>query len=143
MAKKSIRLQKLERVALERASEVVLYELSDPRLERVTITRADLAADLSYVTLYWSVLGTPGDRSKVDHALRAATGLVQGKIAAVFSTRTTPRVRFEFDPSIEGGIRVTNLIDRLAAERIAREGDTPAEADGAAAAEKPATSEEE
>ena len=142
MAKKTIRLQKLERVALERASEVVLYELSDPRLERVTLTRADLAADLSYVTLYWSVLGTPGDRSKVDHALRRAAGIVQGKIAAVFHTRTTPRVRFEFDPSIEGGIRVTNLIDRLAAERVAREGDAPAEGE-TGGAEKPATTEEE
>jgi hypothetical protein len=42
-------------------------------------------------------------------------------------------VRFEFDPSIEGGIRVTNLIDRLAAERTEQEaasGATPPATDG-------------
>jgi ribosome-binding factor A len=140
MAGKSIRIQKLERLARERASEVVLYELSDPRLENVTITRADLAGDLSFVTFYYSVLGTEGDKSKVGHALRQAAGHVQGEIAKVFHTRKSPHVRFEFDPSIEGGIRVTNLIDRLSAERVAR-GDLSGP-DGEDAA-PPATSEEE
>lgn len=135
MPKKTIRLQKLERLALQRASEVVLYELADPRLVRVTLTRANLAGDLSYVTFYWSVLGTDGDRSKVAHALRSAAGHVQGEVAKVFHTRKSPHVRFEFDPSIEGGLRVTNLLDRLEAERAEREGAEGADGapDGAAA----------
>ena len=124
MAGKSIRIQKLERIALERASSVVLFELSDPRLVNVTLTRADLTNDLSLVTFYWSVYGTEADRNKTARALKDAAGHVQREVAAVFATRRSPHVRFEFDPSIEGGIRVTNLIDRLAAERAATEAAT-------------------
>jgi ribosome-binding factor A len=123
MKDKSIRIQKLERVAFERASTVVLFELSDPRLEHVSVTRAELANDLSIVTLYWSVLGGDPVRSKVEHALRDAAPHVQREIAKVFHTRTCPRVRFQFDPSIAGAVHMGNVLERLAAERKAR-GDT-------------------
>lgn len=118
---KDIRLKRLERVALERASQVVLFELADPRLKLVTITRVNLAADLSYVTIYWSVYGTKGDRSKAEHALRQAASVVQGEVAKVFHTRRSPKVTFEFDPSIEGAIHMNEVMNQLAAERAARE----------------------
>lgn len=119
---KSIRIQKLEKVAIQRASSVVLFELADPRLGRVTLSRADLANDLSTVTFYYSVLGTDGDRSKVAHALKAATGHVQREVAQVFHTRRCPIVRFEFDPSIEGAVKMSGVLERLAAERKAAGG---------------------
>jgi ribosome-binding factor A len=119
---KPIRIQKLEKVALQRASSVVLFEMSDPRLGNVTLTRADLANDLSSVTFSYSVLGTEADRSKVAHALRAATGHVQTEVAKVFHTRKCPAVRFQFDPSIEGAVKMGAILERLAAERRTREG---------------------
>ena len=121
MAKREIRILKLERLALQRASTFVLYELADPRLRDLTLTRAELANDLSAATIYWSVLGGPGDRSRVEHALRDAAGSVQRAIAGVFHTRTCPRIRFEFDPSIEGSVKMGNLLAKLEAERLARE----------------------
>lgn len=119
---KSIRIQKLEKVALQRASQVVLFELSDPRMVRVTLTRADLANDLSAVTFRYSVLGSEADRNKVARALRDATGHVQSEVARVFHTRKCPAVRFEFDPSIEGAVRMGALLDNLAKERVEHEG---------------------
>lgn len=114
---KPIRIQKLERVAFERASSVVLFELSDPRLVHMSLTRADLSGDLSYVTLYWSVIGGDGARSKVEHALRDAAPQVQREIAKVFHTRRCPRVRFQYDPSIAGAVKMGALLEKLAVER--------------------------
>jgi ribosome-binding factor A len=119
----SIRLKRLERLALQRASEVVLYELSDPRLVMVTITRVKLSSDLSHAVVFWSCLGDPADRSKVGRALSDAAGHVQSEIAKVFHTRRSPRITFEFDESIAGAIRVTQLIEGLAEEREQREGE--------------------
>lgn len=119
---KSIRIQRLERIAFERASSVVLFELADPRLTNVSLTRAELSNDLSHVILYWSVLGGQADRNKVEKALKAATRIVQTAIAKKFDTRKCPLVQFKFDPSIEGAIRVTNLIDKLVAESKERAG---------------------
>jgi ribosome-binding factor A len=129
---KDIRIKRLERVAHERASQVVLFELADPRLKLVTVTRVELAADLSHLTVYWSVLGERPERSKAEHALRQATPVVQSEVAKVFHTRRSPKLKFEFDPSIEGAIRVNAKMSALAAEREARE----AGAEGAKAEEE-------
>jgi ribosome-binding factor A len=117
-----IRLKRLERLALRRASEIVLHELSDPRLTFVTITRVELAADLSHGTIFWSTLGEGGQRSKVEHALRDAAPVVQSEIAKVFRTRRTPHVVFKFDKSIEGASRVAGILDAMKKERVARTG---------------------
>ena len=123
----SIRLKRLSRLALERASEVVLYELSDPRLEMVTLTRVKLSSDLSFATIFWSCLGDDAARSKASHALASAAAHVQREIADVFHTRRSPRVKFEFDPSIAGAIHVGKLLDELREERESHE--PPADSD--------------
>ena len=116
-----IRILRLEKLALQRASEVVLRELADPRLTLVTLTRVELSKDLSFGTVLWSSLGTPADRRKAERALDDATGVVQSEVAKVFRTRRTPKLRFRFDPSIEGSVRVGNILTRLEKEREERE----------------------
>jgi len=120
----SIRIKRLEKLALERASEVVNYELSDPRVEMVTITRVKLTKDLSFATIFWSSLVEESARSKCEHALNRAAGVVQREIGNAFQTRRTPKVRFQFDESIAGAIDVNRLIDELREEREERSGVT-------------------
>ena len=125
----SIRIKRLQKQALQTASQVVLYELHDPRLALVTLTRVKLTNDLSYATIFWSSMDEAGSRTKIQHALDAATGPVQRAIADAFQTRRSPRVTFKFDKSIEGAIRVSGIIDKLneeRAEREAEEGDSDA-----------------
>ena len=117
-----IRLKRLEKLALHRASEVVLHELSDPRMTFITLTRVALAKDLSHAVIYWSTLGEGGQRTKVEHALRDAAPLVQTQIAKVFATRRTPHVTFKFDPSIAGAVRVSGILDAIKKERLTRTG---------------------
>lgn len=117
-----IRLKRLEKLALHRASEIVLHELSDPRMTFVTLTRVQLAKDLSHAVIFWSTLGEGGQRTKVEHALRDAAPFVQTEIAKVFATRRTPHVTFRFDPSIEGAVRVSGILDAIKRERVERTG---------------------
>ena len=131
----SIRIKRLEKQALQTASKIVLYELHDPRLQLVTLTRVKLTSDLSFATVYWSSLDQAGARSKIQRGLEAAAGPVQRAIADAFQTRRSPRVTFQFDKSIEGAIRVTGLIDELNAERKERGDD--ADSDDAPADDAP------
>lgn len=123
----SIRVKRLQKLAIQRASEVVSYELSDPRLAMVTLTRAELSGDLSYLTLYWSTMAEGGERSATKHALEQARGHVQREIARVFHTRRAPQLRWKFDEAIEGAMRVDKLLDQLAAERAENDGDERSE----------------
>jgi len=125
-----IRLKRLAKQALHTASQIVLFELADPRLEMVTLTRVKLSSDLSHATVFWSTLGDDARRSKVAHALEDAIPVVQSAIARNFRTRRTPRIQFRFDESIEGAIRVGNILDELRHEREARgDVDPPESAD--------------
>lgn len=100
-----------------RVAHVVLYELQDPRITFPTITRVRLAKDLSTCRVYYSVLGSEADRKKTAHALEDARGFVQRQVAAVLRTRVTPVLKFEYDESIEGGMRMHGLLKQLKNER--------------------------
>jgi ribosome-binding factor A len=117
----SKRIEKLSRVILRRAAEVVAHELKDPRLGLVTITRVKLTEDLRHAQIFWSVMGDEADRSRSAHALEHARGHVQSEIAHVLHTRVTPVIAFVFDESIEGAVRMGRLLDDLRREREARE----------------------
>ncbi len=119
------RIERLCKLILRRAGEVVTQELKDPRLGLVTITRVTLADDLKTAEIFWSVYGDESERSRSTHALDHARGHVQSEIAHIMHTRVTPLITFHYDRSIEGAIRVTRTIDDLTREREASEAPEP------------------
>ena len=91
-----------------------LPDLKDPRIGLVTVTGVDTAPDLRQATVYVSVLGSPRKRQATLAGLTAAHGLLQGRLARELRMKRTPQLTFEYDPSVERGVRMTQLIDELA-----------------------------
>jgi ribosome-binding factor A len=91
-----------------------LPELKDPRIGLVTITGVDTSPDLRYATVYVSVLGNARKRKSSLQGLEAAHGLLQGRLARELRMKRTPQLAFEYDPTVERGVRMTQLIDELA-----------------------------
>ncbi len=85
----------------ERAAYCVQFELNDPRATFMTITRVEVSSDLSSARIFYSVLGTAGDKSRTAHMLESASGFVRKKIGRVLETRKIPRLVWIFDDSIE------------------------------------------
>lgn len=93
-----------------------LPELKDPRIGLVTVTGVDTATDLRHATVYVSVLGSTRKRKTTLVGLEAAHGLLQARLARELRLKRTPQLTFEYDPSVERGVRMTRLIDELAPE---------------------------
>src|SRR6266568_561711 len=91
-----------------------LPELKDPRLGLITVTGVDTAPDLRHATVYVSVLGSGRKRRATLSGLEAAHGLLQSRLARELRMKRTPQLTFEYDPSVERGVRMTQLIDELA-----------------------------
>ena len=89
-------------------------ELKDPRIGLVTVTGVDTAPDLRHATVYVSVLGSIKKRTATLRGLEAAHGLLQSRLARELRLKRTPQLTFEYDPSVERGVRMTQLIDELA-----------------------------
>ena len=93
-----------------------LPELKDPRIGLVTVTGVDTAPDLRHAVVYVSVLGSARKRKASLQGLAAAHGLLQGRLARQLRLKRTPQLTFEYDPSVERGVRMTQLIDELATD---------------------------
>jgi ribosome-binding factor A len=91
-----------------------LPELKDPRIGLTTVTGVDTASDLHHATVYVSVLGSSRKRRETLVALDAAHGVLQSRLARELRMKRTPQLTFEYDPTVERGVRMTRLIDELA-----------------------------
>ncbi len=115
------RLARIRAQIKERAAEVVTQELADPKLGFVTITRIEVDRDLDFCTIFWSVIG--GDHARTTNAklLERATPLVRREVGNVLRTRKVPKLKFAYDESIEGALRMETKLRELRDEREARE----------------------
>jgi ribosome-binding factor A len=120
------RLARVAEVIREVASETVLFELQDPRIKNVTVTRAEVSADLQHAKIFVSVMGTPKEQDLCMHGLAHAAGFVQSKLAARLKTRFTPAVRFVKDEGVKKSIELTRLINEALAQSPSSESAPPA-----------------
>ena len=100
--------------ALKHVLAAALPELKDPRIGLTTVTAVDTAPDLRHATVYVSVLGSSRKQRASLLGLEAAHGVLQSRIAHELRLKRTPQLTFEYDPSVERGVRMTRLIDELA-----------------------------
>lgn len=125
---------RLARAVREEVAEILRREISDPRLQFVTITEADVTNDQAYATVYFSAMpqevlsGDPGREGgipaddEVAAAFESAAGRIQGLLAKRLTSRRTPELRFEPDPVEEQAARVEALIREVRDNE--RRGDT-------------------
>ena len=91
-------------------------ELKDPRIGLVTVTGVDTAPDLRHAVVFVSVLGSEKKKQATLRGLEAAHGLLQSQLARQLRLKRTPQLTFEYDQSVERGVRMSQLIDELAPE---------------------------
>ena len=93
-----------------------LGELKDPRIGMVTVTGVVVSPDLGEARIYVSVFGNEKKRNATLAGLDSARGVLQAKINRQLSLRRTPTLTFAYDDSVERGVRMTKLIDEVAAD---------------------------
>ena len=88
-------------------------QLKDPRIGFVTVTGVETSPDLRHARVFVSVLGSERKRDRALAGLQAAHSVLQTRIARELRMKRTPQLAFEYDPSVERGVRMTKLIDEL------------------------------
>jgi ribosome-binding factor A len=109
----SDRMRRVNEAVREVLSEA-LGELKDPRIGFVTVTGVETSPDLRHARVFVSVLGDERKRERTLAGLAAAHGVLQARIARELRMKRTPQLAFEYDQSVERGVRMARLIDELA-----------------------------
>jgi ribosome-binding factor A len=99
--------------SLRQVLSEALPELKDPRIGFVTVTGVETSADLRHARVYVSVLGSERKRRDTLAGLAAAHGVLQSRLARELRMKRTPALAFEYDPTVEEGVRMSKLIDEL------------------------------
>jgi ribosome-binding factor A len=88
-------------------------ELKDPRIGFVTVTEVRASPDLARATVYVSVLGSPRRRERTLAGLESSRGHLQSRVNRELRLKRTPQLTFEYDRSVERGVRLSKLLDDL------------------------------
>ncbi|PZP64037.1 MAG: 30S ribosome-binding factor RbfA [Azospira oryzae] len=120
--KAKARAQRVAREIQRELAVLIRDELKDPRIGMVTLTGVELSADLSYARVYYSSLRGRDDKETTE-GLRNATPFLRGLLGQRLRLRTVPELRFIFDESVEGGMRLSRLIDEAVASDRSRDPD--------------------
>jgi ribosome-binding factor A len=109
----SERMRRVNEALREVLSESIA-DLKDPRIGFVTVTGVKASPDLRHATVFVSVLGSETKRDATLSGLRSSHGFLQGKVNQELHLKRTPQLTFEYDPTVERGVRLSRLIDELA-----------------------------
>ena len=107
------RMRRVNESVRQVLSEAVL-ELKDPRIGFVTVTGVETSPDLRQARVYVSVLGSERKQLLTLAGLNAAHAVLQARIGRELKLKRTPQLAFEYDPTVERGVRMSQLIDELA-----------------------------
>jgi ribosome-binding factor A len=113
------RMRRVDEAMREVLSDAIAKDLKDPRVGFVTVTGVKTSTDLRHGRVYVSVLGSDTEREASMVGLRSAHGFLQRRVAAELSLKHTPSLTFEYDESIDRGMRISHLIDATEAATTA------------------------
>ena len=132
---------------------LIQQEVKDPRLGLVTINEVKVSRDLGFADVYFASFSSDTfrtndsldedaeteERNNISPAevLENAAGFLRSRLAQSLSTRTTPKLRFHYDHTIEQGAKMTQAIKK------AIEGDEQLKEQDATNKEQDATNKEQ
>jgi ribosome-binding factor A len=126
---KSHRLARVSEAIREVAANAILFDIKDPRVKNVTVTRAEVSADLQHAKVYVSIMGTEKEQQLTMHGLRSAAGFVQTKVADRLTSRYVPHITFILDEGVKKSIEIARLIREENELAAAAAGIVPSETD--------------
>ena len=91
---------------------IALGEVREPKVINnfVSITRAEVAPDLKYASVYFSCMG---DSAEALSGLKKCTGMLRHHLAVTLNLRITPELNFIKDGSIEHGAKIAKLLEQI------------------------------
>lgn len=89
-----------------------LRDVREPKVVSnfITVTRAEVAPDLKYASVYFSCIG---DTKESLEGLKKCTGILRHHLATTLNLRITPELHFVKDGSVEHGAHIAELLEQI------------------------------
>jgi ribosome-binding factor A len=112
-----VRLQKIADRIREEMSDLLIKEISDPRLHQIFVTDVRVDRELAFADIYVSAVEGKGRSAEVLAGLESASGFLRRALSTRVELRAFPRLRFHWDPTPENADHMEKLFKQLRDER--------------------------
>ncbi len=110
----SRRTERIGEQLREEVARLLREEVTDPRIGLLSVTRVDVAPDLSHALVFWSALESgPEPLARIEAGLESAAGFLRRQLSRRLRLKRTPELRFRHDPSLALGTRTLALLREL------------------------------
>ena len=108
-----IRLQRIADRIRQELSEMLIHEVSDPRLKQIYVTDVKVDRELAYADVYVSAVEGVSRSADVLAGLESASGFLRRNLASRVELRAFPRLRFHWDVSPENADHIEKVLAEL------------------------------
>lgn len=104
-------------------SQIIRNELKDPRISKMaSVVSVDVTKDLSFATVYISVLGSEDEKKNTMEGLTKSAGYVRREVGKRVKLHHTPVIMFKEDNSIEYGVSMSQKIAEISQQKPSDQG---------------------
>ncbi len=112
------RLEQINKLLRREISGLLQRQVKDPRLGGfVAVTEVSTSPDLKHAKAFVSCIGDDKERQEILSVLAGASGFFRNELAKRLKLRRIPELSFHWDDSIERGVRLLELIDKVSRRR--------------------------
>ncbi len=108
-----IRIQRIADRIRQELSELLIREISDPRLKQIYVTDVKVDRELAFADVYVSAVEGRGRSAEILEGLESASGFIRRALAGRVELRVFPRLRFHWDPTPENADRIEKVLSEL------------------------------
>ncbi len=108
-----IRIKRIEDRIQQELSELLIREVSDPRLKQIFVTGVKVDRELAFAEIYVSAVEGASRSTEVLEGLRSASGFLRRALSARVELRSFPKMRFHWDPTPENADHIEKILAEL------------------------------
>jgi ribosome-binding factor A len=121
------RLQRIGDRIREELSEMIIIQVSDPRLSGITVTGVKVDRELTYADIFVSAIEGHERAPEILAGLEHASGFLRHTLAGRIELRVFPRLRFHWDPTPEKADHIERLLAELRQQEASKQTPEPSQ----------------
>lgn len=106
---------KIDRISseiLRYVNQIILTEIEDENIKKVSLTECRVTSDLSYANFYFTHYSDLTN-DEMCAVLSEASSFIRGKLSQLIDLRHTPNLRFKYDETIDEGNNIERIINNI------------------------------
>lgn len=109
----TMKSDKIAGIIQKEVSEIIQFNLKDPKIGFITITDVTVTGDLSIAKVFVSFLGQTARQDAGMKAIERSKGYIRSELAKRMTIRKVPELQFLIDDSLEKGNKIDRIIHEI------------------------------